>query len=46
VIKSFAHKGLEDFFFGGTKKGIQSKHSDKLEEILDRLNEAREIRDM
>ena len=46
MIKTFAHKGLEDFFFDGTKKGIQTKHADKLEEILDRLNQAREVRDM
>jgi proteic killer suppression protein len=46
VIKSFSHKGLEDFFYDGTKKGIQPKHAGKLEEILDRLNQAREIRDM
>lgn len=46
MIKSFSHKGLEDFFYDGTKKGIQPKHAGKLEEILDRLNQAREIRDM
>jgi proteic killer suppression protein len=46
MIKSFSHKGLEDFFFDGTKKGIQPKHARKLGEILDRLNQAREIRDM
>jgi proteic killer suppression protein len=46
VIKSFSHKGLEDFFYDGTKRGIQPKHAIKLEGILDRLNQAREIRDM
>ena len=46
MIKSFSHKGLEDFFYDGTKKGIQPKHASKLEDILDRLNQAREIRDM
>jgi proteic killer suppression protein len=46
VIKSFSHKGLEDFFYDCTKKGIQPKHASKLEDILDRLNQAREIRDM
>jgi toxin HigB-1 len=46
MIKSFVHKGLEDFFFDATKKGIQPKHEDKLEGVLDRLNHAREIRDM
>jgi len=46
MIETFAHKGLEDFFFEGAKKGIQPKQASKLEEILDRLNQAREIRDM
>jgi len=46
MIQSFSHKGLEDFFYDGTKKGIQPKHAGKREEILDRLNQARETRDM
>ncbi|MEI9478342.1 MAG: type II toxin-antitoxin system RelE/ParE family toxin [Deltaproteobacteria bacterium] len=46
MIKSFSHKGLEDLFYDGTKKGIQPKHANKLEDILDRLNQAWEIRDM
>ncbi len=46
MIQSFSHKGLEDFFYDGTKKGIQPNHAGKLEEILDRLNQARETRDM
>jgi len=46
MIRSFSHKGLEDFFYDGTKKGIQPKHSSRLEDILDRLNQANEIRDM
>jgi len=36
MIKTFTHKGLEDFFFDGTKKGIQAAHSQKLADILDR----------
>jgi proteic killer suppression protein len=40
MIKSFRHKGLEDFFYDGTKKGIQAKHADKLADILDALNAA------
>jgi hypothetical protein len=40
MIKSFSHKGLEDLFYDGTKKGIQLKHANKLEDILDRLNQA------
>jgi proteic killer suppression protein len=46
MIKSFLHKGLKDFFYDGTKKGIQPKHADKLELILDRLNAAGDVRDM
>ncbi len=46
MIKSFKHKGLEDFFYTGKKKGIKLEHADRLERILDRLNAADEIRDM
>jgi len=46
MIKSFIHKGLEDFFYDGTRKGIQAKHASKLETILDRLDAANEIKDM
>ena len=46
MIKSFKHKGLEDFFYTGKKKGIKPEHVDRLERILDRLNAASEIRDM
>ncbi len=27
MIKSFSHKGLEEFFTTGSKKGIQPKHA-------------------
>ncbi|HWR59210.1 MAG TPA: type II toxin-antitoxin system RelE/ParE family toxin [Thermodesulfovibrionales bacterium] len=46
MIKKFSHKGLEDFFYEGTKKGILSDHARKLEDILDRLDAAEDIRDM
>jgi proteic killer suppression protein len=46
MIKSFIHKGLEDFFYDGTLKGIQAKHASKLEALLDRLDAANEIKDM
>jgi proteic killer suppression protein len=46
VIKSFKHKGLKEFFFAGSKKGIRPEHADRLERILDRLNAANEIKDM
>jgi len=40
LIKSFVHKGLEEFFLTGTTKGIQAKHAAKLELILDLLDMA------
>ena len=46
TIKSFRHKGLEDFFYDGSKKGVQSKHAKKLAYILDLLNRARFVGDM
>jgi len=46
MIKSFRHKGLEQFFYTGTKKGIKPEHAGKLERILDRLNAANDLKDM
>lgn len=46
MIKGFAHKGLERFFLDGVKRGIQAKHAQKLEDILDRLDAAESISDM
>ena len=46
MIKSFIHKGLEDFFYDGIIKGIQARHTSKLGAILDRLDAANEIKDM
>ena len=46
MIKSFKHKGLEDFFYTGSKKGIKPDHAKRLSRILDRLNAAYEIKDM
>jgi proteic killer suppression protein len=46
MIKSFKHKGLEDFFYTGKKKGIKPEHANRLEKILDRLNAANEVNDM
>ena len=46
MIKSFKHKGLEEFFYTGKKKSIKPQHADRLERILDRLNAANEIKDM
>jgi len=38
MIRSFKHKGLEQFFINGTKRGIQPDHTDKIARILDRLD--------
>ena len=46
MIKSFKHKGLEEFFYTGNRRGIKPEHSNRLERILDRLNAASEIKDM
>ena len=46
MIKSFASKKLQAFFIKGTKKGIRPEHSQRIADILDRLNAAAEIRDM
>jgi toxin HigB-1 len=46
MIKSFKHKGLEDFFYTGSKKGIKPEQATRIERILDRLNAASEIKDM
>ena len=46
MIKSFKHNGLKEFFYSGTKKGIQPEQAPKIARILDRLNAADDIRDM
>lgn len=46
MIKSFKHKGLEKFFYTGSKKGIRPEHTARIERILDRLNAASNIQDM
>ena len=46
MIKSFQHKGLSEFFFTGTKKGIIPEHSFKLARILDRLDASLSVSDM
>ncbi len=46
MIKSFAHKGLKDFFETGSKKGIQAEHAPKLGRILDRLDASTSAQDM
>lgn len=46
MIKSFAHKGLEHFFYRGIKKGIQPTHSARLRLQLELLNRSRKPQDM
>jgi len=46
MIKSFSHKGLEDFFYDGTLKRIQPKHAPKLAAILDKLDAAHQVKDV
>jgi proteic killer suppression protein len=46
MIKSFRHKGLDQFFFTGKKKGIQPDHSGKIARLLDRLDSSVAANDM
>ena len=46
MIKSFAHKGLKDFFDTGKKSGIQPHHAAKLGRQLARLDNAKSAADM
>lgn len=46
MIKSFRHKGLENYYYNGSKKGIQPKHASKLADILDQLNASVRVEDM
>jgi proteic killer suppression protein len=46
MIKSFAHKGLEQFFLTGTKAGIQPQHANRIRLILAQLQQARAIDDL
>ena len=40
MIKTFRHKGLEQFFLTGSKKGIQPEHAKRLAQQLFMLNRA------
>lgn len=46
MIKSFIHKGLEDFFVTGSKAGIQPHHAVKLRVQLSMLDKAKSPDDM
>ena len=46
MIKSFKHKGLEEFYKSGSIKGIQAIHKRKLSHILAALDNAHQIEDL
>lgn len=46
MIKSFAHKGLEQFFLTGSKAGIQPLHAKRIRLILAQLHQARTLDDL
>lgn len=46
MIKSFRHKGVQQFFESGSKAGIQAQHERRLRLMLSRLDDAREPKDM
>ena len=46
MIKSFRHKGLEDFFKRGSKAGIQAAHAKRLRLQLGKLDTAKGPKDM
>jgi proteic killer suppression protein len=46
MIKSFTHKGLEQFFLTGGKAGIQPQHAGRIRLILAQLHQARSLDDL
>ena len=46
MIKSFKHKGLKEFFFTGSIKGINPEHASKIRRILTLLNEACDVNEL
>jgi proteic killer suppression protein len=46
MIKSFKHRGLEQFFKDGNKKGINPEHTKRIARILDRLDASTNPKDM
>jgi proteic killer suppression protein len=46
VIRSFEHKGLEEFFRTGSLAGIQAKHAHRLRLQIAMLDNARKPEDM
>jgi addiction module HigA family antidote len=46
MIRSFRHKGLEQFFLSGSRAGIQPRHAKRLRLILARLHASTSPRDI
>ena len=46
MIKSFIHKGLENFYTEGSKAGIQARHEKRLRLILAQINQAEIVKDI
>jgi len=46
MISTLKHKGLALFFTKGSYKGIPAQHGSRIERMLDRLDAAREAKDM
>jgi proteic killer suppression protein len=46
MIRSFRHSGIENFFFTGSKAGIQPSHAVRLNTQLTVLNKAKKTEDM
>lgn len=46
MIKSFKHKGLENYFLTGNAKGIDFEHTVKITRILTQLDSANDVNDM
>lgn len=46
MIKSFRHKGVEEFYWTGSKAGIQPKHAQRLREQLFMLDNAKSAADL
>jgi len=46
MISRFKHKGLELFFTNGSHKGVPAQQGARIERMLDRLDAAREAKDM
>jgi proteic killer suppression protein len=46
VIKHFQHKGLERFFRRGETKGIRAQHQQRIQRILDLLDDACKPQDL